>query len=169
MYNSPKKGFTLIELLVVIAIIGILATVVLASLNAARENAKVSAAKADMLQIAKAIDAARATSGTIYLKDITLSTYTWGGGTGDAEGRLRTALQRISAAAGSFEALDQITRDPWGNVYLLDENEGESSPTSCSRDTIRTNGSAGSQFIIYRFSYGSEYCTFQAPSGNTGF
>jgi prepilin-type N-terminal cleavage/methylation domain-containing protein len=46
-----KKGFTLIELLVVIAIIGILSSVVLASLNTARGKGANAAVKANLNNI----------------------------------------------------------------------------------------------------------------------
>jgi type IV pilus assembly protein PilA len=48
MKKNLTKGFTLIELLVVIAIIGILASVILASLNSARAKGTDAAVKSDL-------------------------------------------------------------------------------------------------------------------------
>ena len=53
--NMKKAGFTLIELLVVISIISLLATIVLSSVNEAREKAEWAAFDQELNQIVKAV------------------------------------------------------------------------------------------------------------------
>lgn len=53
---KKSKGFTLIELLVVISIIGLLSSVVLASLNTARGKARDARRKQDLTQIRTALE-----------------------------------------------------------------------------------------------------------------
>jgi prepilin-type N-terminal cleavage/methylation domain-containing protein len=65
--SSVRRGFTLIELLVVIAIIGILSSVVLASLNSARNKGADAAVKSNLAN-------ARAEAEIFY--DSTGNTYT---------------------------------------------------------------------------------------------
>lgn len=56
MIHTKKQGFTLIELLVVIAIIGVLASVVLASVNTARAKSRDARRIADLKQIQLALE-----------------------------------------------------------------------------------------------------------------
>ena len=54
--NKNTSGFTLIELLVVIAIIGMLSSVILASLNSARAKGRDARRMADLREVQKALE-----------------------------------------------------------------------------------------------------------------
>jgi len=63
--NNPReKGFTLIELLVVIAIIGLLSSIVLASMKGARDQARAKAFRAEVNQYVTALELYRNDKGS---------------------------------------------------------------------------------------------------------
>lgn len=66
MNFTAKKGFTLIELLVVVAIIGILASIVLVSLNSARAKGRDASAKGSMSSIRAAAEIFYDSNGGTY-------------------------------------------------------------------------------------------------------
>lgn len=77
--NKFNKGFTLIELLVVIAIIGLLSSVVLASLSSARIKSRDARRKSDLKQIQTALELYYDKYGTYKVKNAGY----WGGSSGN--------------------------------------------------------------------------------------
>ena len=144
---NSRNGFTLVELLVVISIIGVLASIVMVSVNSVRASARMTRAKADLQQIMKAIEIARDNSNAT-LMEITSEDCSDCGpcrGAGDLRNipdthpcaaTMNTQFQKLG--------LPRAPRDPWGAPYLIDENEGEDVPCIPTRlDHIYSAGPDG--------------------------
>ncbi len=135
-YFKLKKGFTLIELLVVIAIIGILAAVVLASLNTARGKGRDAATKSELSNLRAQAE--------IYYDD---HSDTYGPAVpGCNSGIFADAgLNKIISAIGNGGSTTECITD--GNTWAVDatlqaasgywcvDSTGTSKQNSCNLDT----------------------------------
>lgn len=94
------KGFTLIELLVVIAIIGILSSVVLASLNTARDKGANAAAKANLNNARAQAELFYDDNGRTYTTVCTAGTNNISANVAAADGAVTGAAVCFDTAAG---------------------------------------------------------------------
>ena len=130
MHNF-RKGFTLIELLVVIAIIGILASIVLVSLNGARQRSRDTQRVANLQQAAK-----------IILGDNLSETTTAFGGC-DTGGATR---ESTTACSGNVVAL-AVLRDP---IALVTDECVPTSAADCQYSVTNAAGTGAATFASWQ-------------------
>jgi type II secretion system protein G len=130
---GSKKGFTLIELLVVIAIIGILSSVVLASLSTARAKSRDARRIADIDQVRTALE--------IY--NDSFGAYP---GNGSGSAGLQSFVAGVTTGVGAISPtfMSRLPGDPTTGAFYYYCPQIARTDTTCNA----TNASASSTFYI---------------------
>ncbi len=118
-----REGFTLIEILIAVSIIAVLASIIIAAANGARESAKIAKAKAMARQIRTAISMLEGDTGQ-WPGHKTIEEVEGGAG-GNEIWDLNAPLAGLTATDGNFPNwngpyISSIPLDPWGNNYFFD-------------------------------------------------
>jgi len=142
--RSKSKGFTLIELLVVIAIIGILASVVLVSLNSARAKSRDAKRVADVRQLQTALE--------LYFNDC--SSYP-----------IAATAIALDGNEGLDDGCNNFEASPSGGIILSrtpiapNPNDGTCTASPAGNNTYMYTGTAST--------YGISFCLGAATGGLT--
>lgn len=177
-----SDGFTLIELLVVISIIGLLSSIILASLSVAKQKADDGNINLQAEQIIDQIQETRLAKGETMAELLNeplgnnwpmMWLYDCPSFWNVCSSTSVTQVPNFMAAnnlAWQELGFSNTPLDPWGNPYMLDPNEGImttlSSSTCSAYDVIYSAGPDG----IYEtpYSYSGDCCTIPGQVEHTG-
>lgn len=133
--KQSTSGFTIVELLIVIVVIAILASISVVAYNGIQERARNTRANSDLATLRKAIEVGRISQNRTLFQ-ITGSNCTRC--STNQPTAYYNALTAIANASGTN--LDGLRAgDPWGNMYFIDENEGEGG--NCNQDSLAVSPS----------------------------
>lgn len=152
IFRKTLRGFTLVELLVTIGIMGILASILLVSLNSARASARLAQARSQVNQIRKAISLLESQTnewpGHKTIDDVQ------SGASGNEIWDLNASSAGLVASDGGYTNWDgpyinRVPLDPWGHPYFFDTDYDIGSGTSRWAAVIGSFGPNGAGQNVY--------------------